>query len=84
METKYRCSFILTKEEEKACLELVEKMRAEEERKQKLQKAKDEISFAIAASIPEIGLEETRKVVNDLYRELKEVCDKMKGPQYDF
>ena len=74
---RYRCNFILTKEEEKACLELVEKMREEEERKQKLQKTKNEISFAIAAAISEIGLEETRQVVNDLYRELRMVCAEM-------
>ena len=74
---RYRCNFILTKEEEKACLELVEKMREEEERKQKLQKTKNEISFAIAAAISEIGLEETRQDVNDLYRELRMVCAEM-------
>ena len=74
---RYRCNFILTKEEEKACLELIEKMREEEERKQKLQKTKNEISFAIAAAISEIGLEETRQVVNDLYRELRMVCAEM-------
>ena len=73
---RYRCNFILTKEEEKACLELIDKMREEEERKQKLQKTKNEISFAIAAAISEFGLEETRKVVNDLYRELM-VCAEM-------
>lgn len=81
---KYKCTFILTEDEKRACIELIQKMEAEEERKQKLQKAKNEISFTIAASIPEIGLEETRKIVNDLYRELKEVCAEMKGPQYDF
>ena len=74
---RYSCNFILTKEEEKACLELIEKMREEEERKQKLQKTKNEISFAIAAAISEIGLEETRQVVNDLYRELRMVCAEM-------
>ena len=74
---RYRCNFILTKEEEKACLKLIEKMREEEERKQKLQKTKNEISFAIAAAISEIGLEETRQVVNDLYRELRMVCAEM-------
>ena len=74
---RYRCNFILTKEEEKACLELIEKMREEEEKKQKFQKTKNEISFAIAAAISEIGLEETRQVVNDLYRELRMVCAEM-------
>ena len=70
---RYRCNFILTKEEEKACLELIEKMREEEERKQKLQKTKNEISFAIAAAISEIGLEETKKIIRQINRELRDM-----------
>jgi len=73
METKYKCDFILTKDEQRACMELIKKMR--EEKEQKLQKTKNEISFAIAAAISEIGLEETREIVNDLYRELNIVKD---------
>ena len=52
-------------------------MEAEREKEEKLQKTKNEISFAIAAAISEIGLEETRQVVNDLYRELRMVCAEM-------
>lgn len=74
---KYKCTFILTEDEKRACMELIDKIREEEERKQKLQKTKNEISFAIAAAISEIGLEETRQVVNDLYRELRMVCAEM-------
>ena len=71
---KYKCTFILTEDEKRACIELIQKMEAEKE--EKLQKTKNEISFAIAAAISEFGLEETRKVVNDLYRELM-VCAEM-------
>ena len=71
---KYKCTFILTEDEKRACIELIQKMEAEKE--EKLQKTKNEISFAIAAAISEIGLEETRQVVNDLYRELM-VCAEM-------
>ena len=71
---KYECTFILTEDEKRACIELIQKMEAEKE--EKLQKTKNEISFAIAAAISEFGLEETRQVVNDLYRELM-VCAEM-------
>ena len=74
---KYKCTFILTEDDKRACLELIQKMEAEREKEEKLQKTKNEISFAIAAAISEIGLEETRKVVNDLYRELRMVCAEM-------
>lgn len=74
---KYKCTFILTEDEKKACIELIQKMEAEREKEEKLQKTKNEISFAIATAISEIGLEETRKVVNDLYRELRMVCAEM-------
>jgi hypothetical protein len=81
---KYKCTFILTEDEKKACIELIQKMEAEKEKEEKLQKTKDEISFAIAVAISEIGLEETRQVVNDLYRELKEACADMAKPQYEY
>lgn len=74
---KYKCTFIITEDEKKACIELIQKMEAEKEKEEKLQKAKNEISFAIATAISEIGLEETRQVVNDLYRELRMVCAEM-------
>ena len=74
---KYKCTFILTEDEKRACIELIQKMEAEKEKEEKLQKTKNEISFAIATAISEIGLEETRQVVNDLYRELRMVCAEM-------
>ena len=74
---KYKCTFILTEDEKRACIELIQKMEAEREKEEKLQKTKNEISFAIASAISEIGLEETRQVVNDLYRELRMVCAEM-------
>lgn len=80
---KHKCTFILTEDEKRACIELIQKMETKREKEEKLQKTKNEISFAIAAAISEIGLEETRKVVNDLYEELKEVCAEM-GPQFQF
>lgn len=61
----------LSDDEITACMEVVEKMRAEKARKEKIQKTKNEISFAIAAAIPEIGLEETKKIVRELNRELR-------------
>lgn len=74
---KYKCTFIITEDEKRACMELIQKMEAEKEKEEKLQKTKNEISFAIATAISEIGLEETRQVVNDLYRELRMVCAEM-------
>jgi seryl-tRNA synthetase len=70
---KYKCTFILTEDEKKACIELIQKMEAEKEKEEKLQKTKNEISFAIAAAIPEIGIEEVKRSVRELNRELREL-----------
>jgi hypothetical protein len=70
---KYKCTFILTEDEKKACIELIQKMEAEKEKEEKLQKTKNEISFAIAAAIPEIGIEEVKRIVRELNRELREL-----------
>ena len=39
---KYKCTFILTEDEKKACIELIQKMEAEKEKEEKLQKTKNE------------------------------------------
>lgn len=66
-------AFALSEDEAAACMELVQKMREEKERKEKIQKTKNEISFAIAAAIPEIGMEEVKRIVRELNRELREL-----------
>lgn len=63
----------LSADEVAACMELVQKMREEKAREEKIQKTKNEISFVIAAAIPEIGIEEVKKIVRELNRELREL-----------
>lgn len=65
--------YLLTEKETKACIELIRQMRAEEEHKRLVQKRKTSISFEISASINEIGLDETKKIVRELNRELKDL-----------
>lgn len=62
-----------TEEEIHAVNELLLKMRKEEERKKKIQFHKHSISSAIAAAIGEIGLDETRDVVQHLCWEVEDM-----------
>ena len=60
-------------EEIQAVKKLIEEMRAEEKRKERHQYHKHCISSCIAASIGELGLEETKRIVRELNRELREL-----------
>jgi len=64
--------YLLTEEEVDACLKIISEMRAEKERERKISKCKKAISFEISASIGEIGLDETKRIVRGLERELRE------------
>lgn len=60
-------------EEIQAVKKLIEEMRAEEKRKGKIRFHKNCINSCISASISELGLEETKKIVRELNRELREL-----------
>lgn len=60
-------------EEIQAVKKLIEEMRAEEKRKERHQYHKHCISSCIAHSIGELGLEETKRIVRELNRELREL-----------
>lgn len=63
--------YSLTKDEVEAMLLLLEDIRARKERERQIQKAKMAISFEISNAISEIGLEETKRIVRELNRELR-------------
>ena len=62
-----------TEEEIIAVNELLLKMREEQERKKLIQKHKNIISFDISDSISTIGIEETKRIIRELNRELREL-----------
>lgn len=60
-------------EELLAIQKLLEEMRAEEELKKRIQFHKHSISSCIAAAVGELGLDETKRIVRELNRELREL-----------
>lgn len=62
-----------TTEEILAVNALLLKMREEQQRKELIQKHKTAISFEIADSVSTIGLEETKRIVRELNRELRDM-----------
>ena len=60
-------------EEIQAVKKLIEEMRAEEKRKERRQYHKHCISSCIAGSIGELGLEETKRIIRELNKELREL-----------
>ena len=63
----------ITADEFLAVSELITKMREEQMRKEIITKCKMAISFEISDSISKIGLEETKRIVRELNRELREL-----------
>lgn len=51
--------------------DLIKELRAKKEREKQIQNCKNSISGAIADSISRIGIEETKRIVRDLNRELR-------------
>ena len=62
-----------TKEEILAVNDLLLKMREERQRQEQIQKCKNTISLHIADSVSTIGLEETKRIIRELNRELREL-----------
>ena len=60
-------------EEIQAVKKLIEEMRANEKRKERIQYHKHCISSCIAGCLGELGLEETKRIVRELSRELREL-----------
>lgn len=63
--------YLLTSKESEALEALLKEMRAKAEHEALVKSCKDEISFAISATILEIGLAETKTIVRELARELR-------------
>ena len=72
-ESKKDYTINITADEFRAVSELIYKMREDQMRKETITKCKMAISFEISNSINEIGLEETKRVVRELNRELREL-----------
>lgn len=61
----------LTKEEIRACWDLITKMREEKRKEEAIQKNKEHLEDVITATIDAIGLEETKRIVRDINRNLR-------------
>ena len=63
--------FLLTEDETEACFELIKKMREEQEHKRIITRCKNAIWFEVSDAISKIGLDETKRIVRELNRELR-------------
>ena len=71
--TRHDYTISVTMDEFLAMSELVRNMRAEQARKEAIEKCKMAISFEISNAISEIGLEETKRIFRELNREIREI-----------
>lgn len=67
--------FYLETDEQEALLDCLIKIRQEKRQNQLRQKCKDAISSQINEAINAIGLDETKRIVRELNRELREHAD---------
>lgn len=68
-----RINVCLTKEEAQAVKELLTKMRLEREKEEAKLAYKNKIQKAITMAIDNIGLEDTKHIVRELARELRQM-----------
>lgn len=62
----------ISEEEKAACLELVEKMRAAKKKAASIEEARQKLFIEYNNSIDTIGIKETRKIVQEINRLLRE------------
>ena len=63
----------LSQDEIAACLEVVTKMRVEKKRVADIEEAKTKIYKEINESLDKIGVEETKKIIRQINRELRDM-----------
>lgn len=63
--------YTLTKEETDACLEMIQKMRAEHERERVIALHRQQIEDLVTATIDAIGLVETKRIIRGISRDLR-------------
>ncbi len=75
-EIKQFKGYILTEDEAEQLTNLLLTIREEKEKQRLIQKAKTAISFEISDAISRVGLEEVKKIVRELNRELSHMPSK--------
>lgn len=63
----------LSEDEIAACLEVVEKIRAEKKRAAEIETAKTNIYIEVNEALDKIGVEETKKIIRQINRELRDM-----------
>ena len=61
----------ISQEEYLSCMELIEKMRAEKRRQEKIEEMKKVLSEVVYASINVIGSDETKRIIREINKELR-------------
>lgn len=61
----------LTKEEARACWDLITKMREEKRKEEAIRQNKEHLEDVVTATIDAIGLEETKRIIRDINRNLR-------------
>ena len=69
------CGYTLTSEEVDACKEVIEKMRAERLHQAKIEMTKYHFEEDIAVAIKNIGLDETKRILRELNRKLRDFSE---------
>ena len=67
--------YTLTRDEVEACLEVVQKMRAEREREKTLALHQQQIEDLVTATIDAIGLDETKRIIRRVNHDLRFKCE---------
>ena len=69
------CGYTLTSEEVDACKKVIEKMRAESLHQAKIKMTKYHFEEDIAVAIKNIGLDETKRILRELNRKLRDFSE---------
>lgn len=65
--------YILTDDEAEACMALLRDIWEKKRKEKMIQTVKTSISFEVSDAISKIGLEETKRIVREINRELREL-----------
>lgn len=67
--------YMLTAKETEACFELIKKMREEKRRIEAIAQNKEYLENVVMSTIDAIGLEETKRIIRDINRNLRRCSD---------
>lgn len=69
------CGYTLTDDEAEACMALLQDIWEKKRKEKFIQKCKAAIFFQVSETIDRIGLEETKRIVHEINKELREKAE---------